>query len=626
MFGSILLKDTGVESQLDKIDKKAGQTSGSMGLSFGSIASAALKVATVIGAGMGIKDMVDNASKAEDRMAQMNAVLKSTGGAAGMTKQQLIDLADAQSKLTTYSKGANEESENLLLTFTNIGKKTFPDALKTVNDMSTALGQDTKSSAIQLGKALNDPINGMTALKRVGVQFTDSQKEQIKTLQKSGDMVGAQSVILKELQKEFGGSAEAAGSTFGGKLTILKNNLTGLGTSIMSNVMPYLSNFVKIIIDNMPKIQKTIKDVLDVIVPKFKEWMGLIGDIVKELFPNFGKQTDGVKGKVNGFKVVLDTITNVLKFVKDNINLVKAALVAIGVIWAIQTGLVIAHNVSLTYHNIQAGIATIQTGALAVAHGAQSVALGVATAAQWLFNAATGANPIGAIILLIVALIAIVILIATHWKEVSAVLMSVWKVIVSAFDTSIKAIVGFFTGLWNGIVSIFGAVGKWFGDVFNGAWKAISGAFSAIGGFFQGIWDGMKSGFSTAVNFLINGINSLIKLLLTPLNLIIKGINLISPIKIPELKLAIPNIPKFAVGTRYLPQDMLIQAHKGEMIVPKSENPYANSGGGTMPKNGLVVNISLNGNLVGSNGMNEFATIISQKLAGQYGLATGGAW
>ena len=152
LVGSILLKDTGVEKQLDTIDKKASSTSKGMNLSFGSIISGALKVASVIGLGLGIKEMIETAAKGQDRLAQMNAVLTSTKGAAGMTKDELIKLAEAQGKLTTFSKGANMETENLLLTFTSIGKKVFPDALKTVNDMSQALGQDTKSSAIQLGK------------------------------------------------------------------------------------------------------------------------------------------------------------------------------------------------------------------------------------------------------------------------------------------------------------------------------------------------------------------------------------------------------------------------------------------------------------------------------------------
>src|SRR5262245_66611796 len=76
--------------------------------------------------------------------------------------------------------------------------------------MSAALGQDGKASAIQLGKALNDPIKGVTALQRVGVSFTKSQKNQIKALVESGNTLGAQKVILRELGKEFGGAAKAA--------------------------------------------------------------------------------------------------------------------------------------------------------------------------------------------------------------------------------------------------------------------------------------------------------------------------------------------------------------------------------------------------------------------------------
>jgi hypothetical protein len=109
------------------------------------------------------------------------------------------------------------------LTFTKIGKDVFPDATKAMLNMSEALGTDVKSSALQLGKALNDPIRGMTALTRAGVSFTQEQKDMVKQLQNSGDMVGAQKLILKELEVQFGGSAAAARNTFGGALKSLEN-------------------------------------------------------------------------------------------------------------------------------------------------------------------------------------------------------------------------------------------------------------------------------------------------------------------------------------------------------------------------------------------------------------------
>lgn len=145
---------------------------------------------------------------------QTAAVLKSTGGAAGLSAKQVTDLANALSKKTAIDDEAIQSSENLLLTFTNVRNETgkgndiFNQATKAVLDMSVALKQDGKSSAIQLGKALNDPIKGITALQRVGVAFTDDQKKQIKTLVKHGDTLKAQKVILAEVTKEFGGSAE----------------------------------------------------------------------------------------------------------------------------------------------------------------------------------------------------------------------------------------------------------------------------------------------------------------------------------------------------------------------------------------------------------------------------------
>ena len=83
-------------------------------------------------------------------------------------------------------------------------------------DLAQAMGGAPKDAAIQLGKALNDPIKGISALTRIGVTFTDEQKAQIKTMQEAGDMAGAQGVILAELNKEFGGSAQAAADADGG--------------------------------------------------------------------------------------------------------------------------------------------------------------------------------------------------------------------------------------------------------------------------------------------------------------------------------------------------------------------------------------------------------------------------
>ena len=120
------------------------------------------------------------------------------------------------------------ETENMLLTFTKIRGGVFRDATRAVIDMSVALGTDAKGAAIQVGKALNDPIKGITALSRVGVTFSEGQKRLIARFVKTGRVAKAQGVILAELKREFGGSAKAFGSTLEGRLKKIGNAFGGI--------------------------------------------------------------------------------------------------------------------------------------------------------------------------------------------------------------------------------------------------------------------------------------------------------------------------------------------------------------------------------------------------------------
>jgi hypothetical protein len=166
---------------------------------------------------------VKSFNESEAAIAQTNAVLKSTKGIAGVTAAEVTALATQLQKLTTFSDEEVRSAENLILTFTNISDDIFPDTTRAVLDMSQALGQDLKSSSIQLGKALNDPILGLTSLSRVGVKFTQETRDQIKAMVESGNVMGAQKLILHELAVEFGGSAKAAAKTFGGQVKKLGN-------------------------------------------------------------------------------------------------------------------------------------------------------------------------------------------------------------------------------------------------------------------------------------------------------------------------------------------------------------------------------------------------------------------
>lgn len=198
-----------------------------------------------IAVGAELRRMVEAAAEAEVVDAKLEAVIKSTGGAAGMTGESIGAMADEMRRATGIDDDLVKSASTVMLTFTSIGKDVFPDAMRAAEDMSAVMGQDLQSSVVQLGKALQDPIEGITALKRVGVNFNDTQKEMIKGLVESGDQMGAQKLILAELNKEFGGAAKAAGDTFNGQLTILKTTIGEIEESIGTEFIPVLTALVK---------------------------------------------------------------------------------------------------------------------------------------------------------------------------------------------------------------------------------------------------------------------------------------------------------------------------------------------------------------------------------------------
>jgi hypothetical protein len=197
---------------------------------FSSMAKSAAKMGAAVGAAgvalgsLVLREVIRNTSEQEKVMAQLNATLKSTGGVAGKTATELAATASSLQKLTTYSDEAIVSAQSLLLTFKNVRGDNFDRTTRAILDMSTALGTDLKSSALQLGKALENPTRGISALTRSGVSFSQAQKDVIKGLAETGRLAEAQTLILAELETQFGGSAEAARNTMGGALAALQNS------------------------------------------------------------------------------------------------------------------------------------------------------------------------------------------------------------------------------------------------------------------------------------------------------------------------------------------------------------------------------------------------------------------
>jgi phage-related protein len=297
---TLTVKFVGDANQLSKTFGKVGDEGDTFGKKMGSgagkgigVMSKAAGIATIAIAGglsaaliHAVKDQEAN----EKANAQTAAAIKSTGDAANVTSPHIQDLADHIEKMSGMDGLAVQKGENMLLTFTNIrngvGKNNqiFDEATKTLADMSTAMGADPQKQAIALGKALNDPVKGVTALTKVGVTFTASQKASIDAMVKHGETAQAQKVILGELNKEFGGSAEAAGKTMAGQVKILEARLDDMGDAIAVKVIPVLTSLMSWVEDHWPQISKVILGVANEVIAWFQANWPQIRQIAEQVF------------------------------------------------------------------------------------------------------------------------------------------------------------------------------------------------------------------------------------------------------------------------------------------------------------------------------------------------------
>ena len=602
---------TGVGSKIkNDVDKEVG------GADFGSIGK---KLGGMILSGVAIlgvfdffKTGFDEAMDASAGIAQLQAGIESTGNAANVTVQGMTDLASAIQGYSGQTDDSIVKTEQLLLTFTNIKNsgpdKIFDQATTAAADMAAKLGGDASASAIQLGKALNDPTQGITALTRVGVSFTDAQKQQIQAMQESGDMAGAQKEILKELNKEFGGAAKAAGESLPGQLNILKRHFEDTAQGIAEQMTP----------------------------------------VIQKILPALGSALDRVKDIFKG-------LGDVIKWSVDNMNIV--APVAVGLVAAF-TGFFIIGT-----------IIPMVTG-LAAALGILEVATISETAAKWAENFAWLASPITWIVLAIAAVVAAVVLLWMNWDTVVKWISDVWNGFVGWLTDGLNAvakwwndlwagvfkvvqdiwnnivtfvndlvtgflnwfqqnwlmILGFITGPfglaiawiisnWDGIVQFFSTtlsnIGNFFSDAFNAVGDTVRTVFGGIADFINGVFSGVTGFFKGVVNGFIDFMNHAMDII----NPLIDG-----PVGDAARSIGLnihhlSHIPHLADGGVVMPKPggqivKVAEAGQAEAVIPLSKLEQMTNGKGTTVNYYAAPNQSLSGQEALSQAMRRAKVLV----------------
>jgi hypothetical protein len=277
---------------------------------FSNTAGAAINTGLLVGVGAitafgaaSVKAFMD-AEKAAAKLAQ---ALKSTNYAAGFSPEKLIAFSGELQKISTFEDDAIQGSMAMLATFTNVQGENFLATEKAILNMSAALGTDLVSSTRQLGRALQDPLTGLSLLARNGISFSQAQQAEIKKLVQANKLQEAQKLILIEIEKKFGGMAQAQAETTIGKLIQLKNvygdlteevgrflvegiNLGGILTSIKDKISEWInllqSGFLEVFVSEVQASFGKISAIFELLGFNIGSMIGWVSENWSKLFTN----------------------------------------------------------------------------------------------------------------------------------------------------------------------------------------------------------------------------------------------------------------------------------------------------------------------------------------------------
>jgi len=271
-----------------------------------------------------------NTVAAEREIAQLDAIIRSTGGAAGYTRQQLLDMADTLSAKSTFSGGEIVEAQTRLLSYSGILGTNIPRAMQAIIDQSARLGISVSQSAETIGRALESPSKAAAALAQqgFGAAFTKEVRGTIDELVKAGKEGEAQIMILEILEESYGGAAEAARDTFGGALAALMNTINDLttgGDGSLAGATEAVNTLIATL--NDPQVREGFNNVISGAI----EAIGVLAKFTASFAGATGFVAEELSARLNG-PDAFDTVRveDRIKRLNDTVDAVKKARGTLG--------------------------------------------------------------------------------------------------------------------------------------------------------------------------------------------------------------------------------------------------------------------------------------------------------
>lgn len=320
-----------VQGPLGPVAGRFTALSGAMGsVSLRAVSVTAAFVGLTVALGKGLKTY----AQTEKQLGQIQAQLTATGFAAGKSAAEMESMAQAVARATLASLTEVRTAQGILLSFRSITEDSFDAALRASQDLAAAGFGSITDAAKQLGKALEDPVTGLSSLRRAGVTFSSSQKQVIKDLVETGNKAEAMAMILEGINSQVGGAGVGAGKGLAGAFDSLSQSVenfwTAVGdTAVASTTMDIINNLA----DSIQRLSDMMSDLDDLSIQSLsREYQNQL-TIVTNLGAQLQKMRQAAgdspsnrqsanisrqRGRVDAERAILQTLEDQLKARQKN--------------------------------------------------------------------------------------------------------------------------------------------------------------------------------------------------------------------------------------------------------------------------------------------------------------------
>lgn len=440
------------------------------------------------------KTLITSGETAGTSNARIGQVAKSMGLFGNQTQQvtdRLVKLANVTARQTGVDQNQIKLTQAKLMSFKELAATAgkvgdhFDRATKAAVDMGAAGFGSAEQNAVQLGKALNDPIKGITALARSGVTFTQAEKDKIKALVESNRLHEAQGLVLSAIEKQVGGVALATA------------NGTDKIKVAWSQVKEKLGQQV------VPLVDKLASFITEKVMPAFDRWAETSGQKLGPALEKIGAflANTVAPALMTMLPLIMQIGTASAPIIQQIAVMLLPALQALTAAISAHPALFAAIATAVT--GLAGGIALFSKGLQAA-----SIATKAYAAVQGTLNAVMAANPIGLVVIAIAALVAAFIYAWNNCKTFRDTLIGAWNAIKTATETVWNAIRDFFISAWEAIKNTFinslsFVVGHW-QTIWNTVQNIFTTIWTAIKDFFTMIWEALKAAFIAYLQFVVN--------------------------------------------------------------------------------------------------------------------------